>query len=109
MIEVIGSMNELDATQWDALTDGSPLLSYAFLSALEDSGCVGDGTGWQAYPLLAREDGMLVGAIPLFVKGHSYGEYVFDWSWADAYETVFRTTPNCSPPCLSPPSPAPDC
>lgn len=85
-IEIIEGVRELPAASWDALTDGFPLLSHAFLTALEDTHCVGKGTGWQPNPLVVREQGQLIGAVPLYLKGHSYGEYVFDWSWADAYE-----------------------
>ena len=85
-ISLATSISEIDAQQWDALTDGSPILSHAFLSALEDTGCVGAESGWQPYPITAFDDGKLVGAVPLYLKSHSYGEYVFDWSWADAYE-----------------------
>jgi predicted N-acyltransferase len=85
-MEIVAGVSEIDAQQWDALTGGMPMLSHAFLSALEDTGCVGTGTGWQPYPLIARRAGKLIGAIPLYLKSHSYGEYVFDWAWADAYE-----------------------
>ncbi len=85
-LEITDSIAEIDAYQWDALVGDMPLLSHAFLSALESSKSVGKGTGWQPYPMLVREDGALVGAMPLYVKSHSYGEYVFDWSWAEAYE-----------------------
>ena len=85
-IEIIEGVRELPAAAWDALTDGFPMLSHAFLTALEDTHCVGKGTGWQPNPLVVREQGQLIGAVPLYLKGHSYGEYVFDWSWADAYE-----------------------
>ncbi|MPS49556.1 GNAT family N-acetyltransferase [Methylobacillus sp.] len=84
-IGIAASVSELDGVQWDALSDGSPLLSHAFLSALEHSGSVGEGTGWQPMPLTVRRDGKLIGAVPLYLKHHSYGEYVFDWSWAGAY------------------------
>ena len=63
-----------------------PLLSHAFLSALEDSQSVGKGTGWQPCPMLVFDDEVLVGAMPLYIKSHSYGEYVFDWAWAEAYQ-----------------------
>ena len=79
-------ISQIAPQEWDALTDGSPLLSHAFLSALEQTGCVGEGTGWQPFPLLIRRDGLLVGGLPLYLKNHSYGEYVFDWAWADAYQ-----------------------
>lgn len=85
-IEIQDSYTQLDAAQWDALVSNMPLLSHAFLSAMEDSGSIGKGTGWQPYPLLVRVGDTLIGAMPLFLKTHSYGEYVFDWAWADAYE-----------------------
>jgi uncharacterized protein len=85
-IELVPSLDAIDAGQWDNLTDGTPLLSHAFLSALEHSGSVGQGTGWNPYPLIVKQDGQLIGAMPLYLKSHSYGEYVFDWAWADAYQ-----------------------
>lgn len=85
-IEIQDSYSALDALQWNALVGDMPLLSHAFLSALETSGSVGKGTGWQPYPMLVKADGQLIGAMPLYLKTHSYGEYVFDWSWADAYQ-----------------------
>ncbi len=85
-IEIIDSISEINSTQWDALTDNMPLLSHAFLSSLETTNCVGKGTGWMSQPLVVRDDGQLLGAMPLYLKTHSYGEYVFDWAWADAFE-----------------------
>jgi predicted N-acyltransferase len=85
-IEIQDSYSALDANQWNALVGDMPLLSHAFLSALESSGSVGKSTGWQPYPMLVREGGRLIGAMPLYLKTHSYGEYVFDWAWADAYQ-----------------------
>ena len=85
-IELITSINELSAADWDLLIDGMPLLSHAFLSALENTGCVGKGTGWNPHPLIVKQAGQLIGAMPLYLKSHSYGEYVFDWAWADAYQ-----------------------
>ena len=85
-LEIAEHVQSIDAQSWDALTGGMPLLSHAFLSAMETSNSVGHGTGWQPCPMLVHDDGQLVGAIPLYVKSHSYGEYVFDWSWAEAYQ-----------------------
>ena len=73
--------------EWDALagTD-NPFVSHAFLTALEDSGSVGPGTGWTAAPLSLRDaSGALLGAMPGYLKSHSQGEYVFDQNWADAW------------------------
>jgi len=82
-----GSVGELDAAQWDGLSnEGNPFVSHAFLSALEDSASVGEGTGWQPAPLVIEDGGRLVAALPAYLKGHSQGEYVFDHSWADAWE-----------------------
>lgn len=85
-LEITDSIQEVDASRWNALVGDMPLLSHAFLSALETSGSVGKGTGWQPYPMLVHDAGKLVGAMPLYLKTHSYGEYVFDWAWADAYQ-----------------------
>ena len=85
-IELIPSLDDIDAKQWDALGDGTPLISHAFLSAMEHSASVGQGTGWNPYPLVVKQDKQLIGAMPLYLKSHSYGEYVFDWAWADAYQ-----------------------
>lgn len=86
-VRVAGSVGELPAGEWDALGgQENPFLSHAFLSALEDSGSVGPGTGWQPAPIVLEDDtGRLVGALPSYAKGHSQGEYVFDHSWADAW------------------------
>lgn len=84
--EIISSINEITPADWDALTDSTPLISHAFLSALENSGSVGQGTGWMPHPLIIKQNNRLVGAVPLYLKNHSYGEYVFDWAWADAYQ-----------------------
>ncbi len=85
-VEHIDSLGQISAQAWDALTDGSPLISHAFLSTLEKTSCVTYNTGWQPFHLIVRDNDRLIGAMPLYLKSHSYGEYVFDWSWADAYE-----------------------
>lgn len=82
---MIGGMAEVPAAAWDALARGDPFTSHRFLLALEESGSVGEGTGWEPRHLLARQGGALVGAMPLYVKSHSQGEYIFDFNWADAY------------------------
>jgi len=75
----------LDADEWNALVgDGSPFLEWAWLASLERAGTLEPRSGWQATPLIARQSGRLVAACPLYVKLHSEGEFVFDWSWADA-------------------------
>ncbi len=78
---------ELPAAAWDALrADANPFVSHAFLSALESTGCVRPEWGWQAHHLALYEQGRLVAAAPLYLKGNSHGEFVFDWSWASAWE-----------------------
>ncbi len=77
---------EIDAATWDRLAGDDPLISHAFLSLLESSGSVGDGTGWSPLPILAERNGETVGVAPAYLKSHSQGEYVFDHGWADAWE-----------------------
>lgn len=97
-VELVSSLDEIDAQQWNALTSGTPVLSHEFLSALEHSGSVGQGTGWNSYPLVAKQNNQLIGAMPMYLKSHSYGEYVFDWAWAEAYQ---RSGLNYYPKLLS--------
>ena len=75
----------MPADEWDALGSGDPFTTHRFLLALEQSGSVGPGTGWDPQHLLVRQRGELVAAMPLYVKSHSQGEYIFDFNWADAY------------------------
>jgi len=83
----IHSLSEIDAQSWDSLRQGRyPFLAYAFLSALETSEAVGAKTGWLPQHLIAEDKGELVLAMPIYIKEHSYGEYVFDWQWAQAFE-----------------------
>ncbi len=86
IIQAVGSIDDVDAKAWHALAGDMPLLSHAFLAALEHSGSVGEGTGWSPCLVTVTQQNQLLGAIPLYIKSHSYGEYVFDWAWADAYE-----------------------
>ncbi len=83
-----GSVGAFDAATWDALIpDANPFMRHGFLTALEDSGSVGEGTGWQPAPIVIENDcGDLLAALPAYLKGHSQGEYVFDHNWAEAYE-----------------------
>ncbi|GHD50528.1 hypothetical protein GCM10017083_23860 [Thalassobaculum fulvum] len=87
-VKVLPGIGDVDAADWDACAGtANPFLSHAFLSALEDSGAVTAETGWLPRHLVVEDaGGRVVGAMPLYLKGHSYGEYVFDWGWADAYE-----------------------
>ncbi len=83
--EIVDSLAALPSG-WDALAGESIWHARGFLQALEASGSVGPGTGWEPRFLLAWRGDVLAGALPLWLKAHSYGEYVFDWSWARAYQ-----------------------
>jgi uncharacterized protein len=91
--QVISSIATVPAAQWNALLalrlgtqPRQPFLRHEFLLALEQHRCVGRNTGWlPRHVVIHDRAGVLVGAMPLYVKSHSYGEYVFDWAWADAY------------------------
>jgi uncharacterized protein len=90
-ITLAGSYSEVGREEWNALLRDSPtacpMLRWEFLAGLEQTDCTTGETGWQPLPLLVRDGaGALIGAAPLYAKGHSYGEYVFDWAWADAYQ-----------------------
>jgi len=83
----VTSIADVGRDEWNALTDGNPLQRHEFLRAMESSGCVGPGTAWHPCHLVLRSSAdELVGAVPLYLKSDSRGEFVFDWSWADAYE-----------------------
>jgi predicted N-acyltransferase len=88
---IVSSLSEIGQADWDALVarqqEPNPFLSFAFLHALHESGSATPETGWQPqYIALYDADERLAAALPLYVKGHSYGEYVFDWAWANAYQ-----------------------
>ena len=87
-VRVVSSLGDVDARAWDACAGrDNPFVSYSFLSALEDSGSATGETGWACQHLIIEDsDGGYLGVAPVYVKSHSYGEYVFDWGWADAYE-----------------------
>jgi uncharacterized protein len=80
------SLAQIDAQQWDRLTDHHPLLRHAFLHALHETGCANEASGWLPQYLTVWDGATLIGAMPLYLKSHSYGEYVFDWAWAEAYQ-----------------------
>jgi predicted N-acyltransferase len=88
--ETLESLATLDAASWNALAGTSPFLRHAFLAALERTGCVGDGTPWRPVFVIARDEHGLAGAVPLYMKYDSHGEFVFDWGWADAYARAGR-------------------
>ena len=87
-VRMVPSVGSLPADQWNALGGNrNPFVSYEFLSAMEDSGSVGPGTGWEPAPIIITDEaGDLLAALPSYAKGHSQGEYVFDHSWADAFQ-----------------------
>lgn len=85
-VRLAPSVGSLDAGQWNALEGAdNPFVCHEFLAAMEESGSVGEGTGWDPVPItITDEDGRLLAAMPSYAKGHSQGEYVFDHAWADA-------------------------
>ncbi len=86
-IELVDGVRSVDPDAWNALVgDETPFLEWEWLASLEEAGTLGAEAGWLARPLLARSDGRLRAACPVYVKGHSEGEFVFDFAWADAAE-----------------------
>jgi predicted N-acyltransferase len=91
VIELLSSMQDILAQDWDALlaqqTEPTPFMRHAYLLAMEESGSATPETGWKLQVLTLRhKESKLAGALVLYIKPHSYGEYVFDWAWADAYQ-----------------------
>ena len=86
-VDIVASIAEVDATDWNRLAGGEyPFLKHEFLHAAESTGCVSEASGWSPRHLVLRDrHGELVAAMPLYEKTHSWGEFVFDWSWAQAY------------------------
>ncbi len=95
-ITFVDTILTLAAEDWDALANpGSdpqpyPFSRHAFLAALERSGCTSAASGWQPQHLIVKDGQAIIAALPLYLKSHSYGEYVFDWAWADAYRQQGR-------------------
>ncbi|WP_367113499.1 GNAT family N-acetyltransferase [Zhongshania sp.] len=86
-LEFVDAIAEIAECDWNrAAACDYPFTRFEFLHALEASGAVAPDRGWQAHHLIIRRQDQLVGVMPLYIKTHSYGEYVFDWSWADAYQ-----------------------
>lgn len=90
VIRVVTSPLDVDAQAWDTLlhlqADASPFMRHAYLCALHTSGCATPETGWAPHFFTLESGGVLVAACALYAKSHSYGEYVFDWAWANAYQ-----------------------
>ncbi len=85
-VSIIGAMAEVTTGEWNALVDDdNPFARYEFLNALEQHDCVGQTYGWLPQHIVVRENNTLIGASPMYLKNNSYGEFVFDWAWADAY------------------------
>jgi hypothetical protein len=124
-LTLFDSLAEVPGPDWDALADpgapqgggraADPFTTHRFLAALDRSGSTGAGTGWAPKPALLRAGGRAVGALPLYVKSHSQGEYIFDHAWAQAYDraggryypklqVAVPFTPVTGPRLLAPPS-----
>jgi uncharacterized protein len=90
VIRVVDDPAQIDAGQWNALLaaqpSSTPFMRIEYLRAMHDSASAVEGTGWSAQFLTIEDGGVLIAACPLYLKDHSYGEYVFDWAWADAYQ-----------------------
>ena len=84
-LKIIENLADIPAAKWDALACDDPFLSHAYLYALQTSGCVTSEVGWLAQFITLWQDEQLIGAMPLYLKSHSFGEFVFDWAWAEAY------------------------
>ncbi|MCB1616768.1 MAG: N-acetyltransferase [Pseudomonadales bacterium] len=88
-IEWLKGIHQCDENAWDKLnTTNNPFLKHCYFTALEKSACTNTASGWEPHHLIVREeDGQMLAAMPLYIKYHSYGEYVFDWSWANAWRS----------------------
>ncbi|HRP76777.1 MAG TPA: GNAT family N-acetyltransferase [Rhodocyclaceae bacterium] len=84
-LRLIERLSDIDPHAWNAIAGPQVCVSHALLTTLEDTGCVGGQSGWHPCHVGLWRDDSLVAALPLYEKHHSYGEYVFDWAWADAY------------------------
>jgi len=84
-LRVLDQVRDVPAATWDGMLgeESSPFVEHAWLDMLEETGCVGDGTGWMPAHLSLWKDDALLAVAPSYVKGHSEGEFVFDWSWAE--------------------------
>ena len=88
---ILQSISDISPDLWDSCANPpgknpyNPFLRHAFLKALEDSGSASAETGWQPFHLALEDGDKLLGVVPMYMKGHSQGEYVFDYAWADAW------------------------
>ncbi len=116
----VNLVTDIDTNEWNRLLGAQhPFLRHEFLAALESSGCVSTATGWEPCHLALYDQGQLCGALPLYRKTNSWGEFVFDWAWSDAYQhhglsyypklvATIPFTPATSPRCLIGPGQNPD-
>ena len=85
-IHFIESIKNIDETTWNNLVDSDyPFMKHSFLLSLEESKCVGEGTGWHTFHLVVKEEEDVIALMPMYIKTDSHGEFIFDWSWADAF------------------------
>ena len=85
-IHFIESIKNIDETSWNNLVDSDyPFMQHSFLLSLEESKCVGEGTGWYTFHLVVKEEEDVIALMPMYIKTDSHGEFIFDWSWADAF------------------------
>jgi predicted N-acyltransferase len=85
-IHFIESIKNIDETIWNNLVDSDyPFMQHSFLLSLEESKCVGEGTGWYPFHLVVKEEEDVIALMPMYIKTDSHGEFIFDWSWADAF------------------------
>jgi predicted N-acyltransferase len=84
-VRIVEDLAQVPAAEWNALAGSQPFLRHEFFGALHETGCAGPDAGWLPQFVTLWDGKRLRGALPLYVKSHSYGEYVFDWAWADAY------------------------
>jgi predicted N-acyltransferase len=85
-IHFIESIKNIDETTWNNLVDSDyPFMKHSFLLSLEESKCVGEGTGWYTFHLVVKEEEDVIALMPMYIKTDSHGEFIFDWSWADAF------------------------
>jgi len=85
-IHFIESIKNIDETTWNNLVNSDyPFMQHSFLLSLEESKCVGEGTGWYTFHLVVKEEEDVIALMPMYIKTDSHGEFIFDWSWADAF------------------------
>ena len=94
-IRIVQSLQGIKAEDWDHCLSpsGSPFLRYSFLLGLELTACVGGQSGWYPRYILVEHEGRLLGVSPAYIKTHSQGEFIFDWSWADAAHRMMSYYP----------------